>query len=416
MKSVVDEAGMCVSNMENVRKRILSMGPEETHYVDEVSKKCLTNLIRIAHSPDSDKVKQATTGMITLLLQNIYSADAINSKFLSYNTTAVRAALMDKDVSSANRLVTSIMGTLDPLQILNHSLNDSGDSLSNGVDGIMSVLRGFNPIKIHDYIVIVKCEGCEACTALQNTLEKDSIEDPIASLMYFLRCMNHKRLDFGGDLESAIASPAYIQNVGNNTIIEVPIRRLLLSCVDFLGGDNDRTLSNMEIEAQKAASIAAMDVSHPPILFFADDNEPWVTALFERVSNMPLDARAFMCNVYCFMVFSRHISKTADPIKLFLYTIFARFLYASTEIMFHTHPGASSEVDNGRFLTYVDSLVKTVVLSGTLEVEKTFMSWRNNNISIAPLLGLISGSWRSVAMNSAKALNILSSVTSKRNP
>ena len=388
---------MCVVNIKSITQRISLMAAEEFNYVCDISSQFLTHFIRLAHCPDSNKVKNAAFSMIRLLFNSIFDNNSMKNKFISYKSTQ---DLANQDSSFKNvgeAIMSSIMGSLDPVTILSNLLDDDGsgnDTLSKGINGILSVLEGYNPLKLDDIIMLEKCndlQGCVACSSLQRTLidinpSHGHTQSPNEALLYLLRCLNHRRFNFGGDIESARASTIFVQNENNPRVIIVPLRNLMLSCVDVLAGDDaTRTLSN----------ISAGETD--------DSNEMWVSSLYERVKKLELHDRAFISQVYAFLIFSRHRQQTGDCIKQFLYTIFARFLYSVTEILFCASENASKEVDGGNFLTYIEAWTNISVMSSTLNTMKAYQLWRNEGSSVAPVLNLFSGKWKK-HYNDSKAL------------
>lgn len=366
---IIDEAGMCVVNTKSITDRFSVMEDEEIKYVANISGQFLTNLVRLAHCPDVNKVKEAAVRMLRLLLNNVYDNHSIKNKFVSF---IAKSELVE--APSSQKIGQMLMGSLDPVAILSHLLDDgSGDKLSGSISSMFSVLKGYNPLKLDDLVVLEKCNGgvgCKACISLQQTLELGDNSPPVEALLYFLRCMNHQRLNFGGDLESAKASSTFNKNYNNPKIIIIQLRNLLLNCLDFLGGG---TLSN---------------------IIGNDENEMWLQSLHNTVNNIPVQERAFISQVYCFLIFSRHRQNSGDCIKQFLYTIFARFLYSATEIMFCATENASIDVDDGKFLKYLQGLTNTVVMSSPLMTTKAFLTWRNEGSSVAPILSLLTGQWR----------------------
>ena len=421
MESIVDEAGMCVVNTESVQKRLSCMSPEEIQHANSVSTAFLSRLITLVNCSNSEYVKDTVNDMVRLLLNDIYSTEAVSTKFVTFSVTPEVPATASSglEISSTNdqsikfgEAIFSILGGLDPLAILSHMLDDgSGDPLSGGVAGLLSVLRGFNPVKIHDLVVIEKCQKpeCKACHALKEALGnvdpvRGTVEDPFVALLFFFRCMNHKRLDFEGDIEGARASRVYQRNSGNPNMVEVNLRELLLSCVDVMGGDG---IGRALVNTLRGTPESDME------RLFSDSNEEWRTAVRGRVASMPLASRAVMTQVYCFLILSRYTVKSGDCMKQFLYTIFARFLYAASEVMFCQNSGASREVDGGRFLQYVDAMTKATVMSGSLVVEKVYRNWRTEDVSVTPILNMVSGKWRE-HLNDPTRIQIIDSILKTR--
>ena len=398
MESIIDEAGMCVVNTKSIAQRISLMAADEFKYVSDISSQFLTYFIRLVHCSDVNKVKDAAFSMLRLLLNNIFDNNSMKNKFVSYKSA--QNLVTTEGLSSAGKtIISSIMGSLDPIAILTSILDDDGsgnDTLSKGMNGILSILEGYNPLKLDDYIMLEKChggQGCVACCSLQCTLMNINsshgyTQSPIEALLYFLRCMNHRRFNFGGDIESARTSTTCIQNENNPRVIIVPLRNLLLGSVDLLAGDDvTRTLSN--ISAGNETDV-----------LYSDSNEMWVISLYDRVKKLQIYDRAFISQVYAFLIFSRHRQQTGDCIKQFLYTIFARFLYSVTEILFCANENASKEVDEGYFLSYIEAWTNISVMSSTLNTMKAYQSWRNEGSSVAPVLNLFSGKWKKHYNNS----------------
>nr|BDV50174.1 MAG: wsv332-like protein [Chiromantes dehaani nimavirus] len=384
--AVIDETGMCVVNIKSITQRISSMTTEEFNYVSDISSQFLTHFIRLAHCPDANEVKDAAFSMFKLLLNSIFDSDSMKNKFVSYKSTQDLAteSSSSKNVGEA---IMSVIGSLDPITILTNILNDGSSGGGNDTlsKGIFSVLEGYNPLKLDDLIMLEKCkkgQGCGACTQLQRTL----ITSPNEALLYLLRCLNHRRFNFGGNIESARASSTFIKNANNPCVIIVPLRNLLLNCVDATG-----TLSKISASNGEGTS---------------DSNEMWVRSLYESVKRLQLHERAYISQIYTFLIFSRHRQQTGDCIKQFLYTIFARFLYSATEILFCANENASEEVDKGKFIAYIKAWINTSAMSCTLNTMKAYQSWRNEGSSVAPVLNLFSGKWKKHYTNSETLVKV----------
>ena len=355
--AVIDEAGMCVVNMTSIKQRIESMSKEEFHYVSNISSDFLTLFICLAHSPDVNEAKNVAFSMIKLLLNNIFDTDSMKNKFLSYKS--VKA-------SSSSSLGEAIVGSLDPVAILTNILNDvesEHDTLSEGMNTILSVLEGYNPLKLDDIIMLEKCNegrGCNACSSLV----KLKYLSPVEKLLYLLRCLNHRRFNFGGDLKSARASSTFLRNENNSRVVIINLKQLLLKCVD----NNN-----------------SPDENNPPFT--------WIDSLHQSITRLNLFERAFISHVYGFLIFSRHRQQSGDYIKQFLYTVFARFLYSATEILFCANENASKEVDGGVFLKYIQAWTNISVMSSTLNTLKAYQSICEGS-SVAPVLNLLSGCWK----------------------
>lgn len=379
----MDEAAMCVVNVQSISRRLGSMGAKERTYVSKVSCHFLTNLIRLAHCPDAYKAKDAATGMLKLLLTNVFDNDSLKNKFVTYKSQQDMAKANDRGMGAdASKVMSSMLGCLDPVAILSSILDDgtdAGDALSRSVNGMLSVLKGYNPLKLDDIVMLEICNGgggCVACTSLKRILDTvnstlGNARFPADALIFFLRCMNHRRFNFGGDMESARASHTYCQNQISPGVVTVPLRDMLLSCI----------FSNSQ------AIISGGDV---PL----GSDESWAETLHQQVQRLPLQERAHIAQIYAFMMFSRHRQQSGDCIKQFLYTIFARFLYSATEILFCSNENATCEVDNGNFISYIEAVTNTVVMSSTLFTMNAYLSWREGGASAAPIVNLFSGSWK----------------------
>lgn len=408
MDPVYDEAGMCVINAKSISQRISLMTTEEFNYVSEVSSQFLTLLIRLAHCPDANKVKDAAFSMLRLLLERIFDNNSMKNKFVSYKSTqdlAPEEGSSSKNASEA--IMSSVLGSLDPIAILTNILNDDDHNngnatVSKGIHGILSILEGYNPLKLDDFIILEKCkmgEGC-ACSSLQKILKKPNIlnnySSSLATLVYLLRCLNHNRFNFGGDIESAKAS-----GVNNpDDVIIVPLRGLLLNCINWA----TRTTSNISDEGadilysvNNEMSIVSSDGTD---VLYSDSNEKWVSSLQEKVNRLRLEERAYISQLYVFLIYSRHRQQTGDCIKQFMYTIFVRFLYSVTEILFCTNENASKEVDGGKFLDYIGAWNAISAMGSTFHTMKAYQSWREENSSVAPILNLFSGRWKKYYNNS----------------
>ena len=391
---------MCVVNTPGIIKRLAAMGSEESSYVSNVSTHFLTHLIRLAHCPDANKATNAAISMMRLLHNDIFDNNALENKFVTYRSQQDIARATDggKDtdrISLGQALATSLMDSLDPVAVLSSLFDDvtgDGDIISSNANRLLSVLQGYNPLKLDDIIVLKVCHnggGCAACMMLKKTLADvdpahGHARAPNEALLYFLRCMNHCRFDFGGDLESARASHTFQQlECGDPGVVVVPLRNMLLACID-LSADNDNTRTLANISEGFAVEGDA----------FSDCNRMWVQSLYREVQKIDIQNRAIFSQVYAYMIFSRHRQQSGDCIKQFLYTLFARFLYSATEILFCPEENSSCDVDQGSFISYREAMTNTAAMGSTLFTMKAFLSWRKEGASAAPILSLLTGGWK----------------------
>lgn len=385
--SIKDQVAMCVVNLRSIRQRLSTMDDDEKIYVSDISKQFLMHLVRLAHCRDAYKLKDATYSMLNLLLKNIFNSEVRSTHLRSFKTAAAVAAAAANSSSStsssnssgiiANTMINTVLGSLDPMLIISNILSASSenpnnnDPTANTVEGILSILRGFNPIKIDDFALLSICNdgGCDACNGLKQAIAS---KDHHRSLAMFFRCIDHGRFDFGGDEKTGMASPAVIAYMKDPRVILVPLREILLGCVD-----PQRTLSSMGDNTT-----------------YGDEDNSWMQALYEAISNISLEDCALISHFYAYMILSRHRRQTGDCIKQFLYTIFARFIYSATEVLFCATENATAEVDGGKFIRYVEAMTNASVMGSTLNTLKAFLSWRNAQNSVAPILDILSTDWR----------------------
>nr|BDT63050.1 MAG: wsv332-like protein [Trachysalambria curvirostris nimavirus] len=394
--NVVDQAGMCVVNFDGISRRIKSMTSDEMKSVYEVSERFLSCLIRLSHCADANLVKETGRDMIMILLRDIFDPSTLKERYPSYVSLedmkkAHQQYLNTGSGSATDVLLSSVTGCLDPVTILTELLDDgigeNKDAMTRGIDSILSVLKGYNPIKLDDIIVFQKCQGdggCTACRSLQEELMNPNRSNAGQTLVYLLRCLNHRRFLFGGDLQSARASEA-LRGVENNTnVMVVDMRSLLLNYVDCLGGatTGDEFLSKTH-----------MSDSMSEVCAYSDDNPQWEKMVRERVRAMPLQERGVLAQVYSFLICSRHRQQTGDFLKQFLYTIFARFIYSATDILFCEHENASKNVDGGKFLKYFDAWSNMSAISSSFQTMKGYLLWRTEGASVATILNLFSANW-----------------------
>nr|BDT62645.1 MAG: wsv332-like protein [Metapenaeus ensis nimavirus] len=398
--NVIDQAGMCVVNFTSICRRVSSMSENEMECVSEISERFLSCLIRLAHCNDANLIRETAQNMAQILLNDIHDSSSLKDKFPSFTSLAdmeqERQRQQDREGRGAGSiskdvLVTSLMGCLDPVTILSGLLgNDTGggNAMTKGIDSILSMLKGYNPIKLDDLIVLERCQrgkGCVACLALQGELRNQDRADPCSGLLYLLRCLYHRRLLFGGDSQSAQASPALRSNENNPNVIVVPLRSMLLNYVDSLGGPHSTEKLTRLHETSKMNEIDT----------YSDRNKNWKHLVCERVRNIKsLKARGTLAQIYVFLVCSRYRPQTGDFIKQFLYTVFSRFLYSATEILFCDQENTSKEVDDGKFLKYFDALTNISVMGSSFQTMKAYLAWREGAASAAPILDIFSPSWR----------------------
>nr|BDT63529.1 MAG: wsv332-like protein [Pasiphaea japonica whispovirus] len=380
---IKDETSSCVVNVHSIKQRLHANDEQEMEYVQHISAKFLTHLIRIAHCRDANNIKAAAYSLIRLSLNDIFSSNARALHLRSFNlapasSLSATASNSNCNVESATKtFMTQMLGCLDPAVIISTILGSSssdgnveGDNLLTAVDGMMSVLNNYNPLKLDDIVMLEICNvgnGCDACHGLVKALNDEILTD---AMLFFLRCINHNRFNFGGDSQSACASEQCLNLANAQNTVVVPLRKIMLGClnVQLLNfGDN---------------------------IDYSDTDEQWLTMLYESVNKTSLFDRAIVAHLYAYMMFSRHRVQSGDCIKQFLYTIFVRFIYSATEILFCKDENSSAEFDNHNFLDYVEAMTNVSALSSSLNVVSAFRSCIVKGASVAPLLDIISSDWK----------------------
>nr|BDT63109.1 MAG: wsv332-like protein [Sicyonia whispovirus] len=364
IRSYIDESSSCVVNIDSINRRLRGMGRDEEEYVRAVSEKFLYLVVRLAHAPDVNQVREEVVALVDLILKNIFD-DTVRTTRLG---TFRKAEEMIGE-SQADAVFNNVLGALEPQKIIASMLGGpkGASGVEAAVDAVLSVLRGYNPLKLDDHVMLAQClsEGmpCRACFSLKAALSgPGSGASPQEVLAYFLRCSNHDRLDFGSDHSAAAASANFRQNTGKPNVLVVPLADVLLGCLGQHAGER-------------------LTLAHTA-------NPEWPRVLEETVACMPLEERALACQIYAFMFFSRHRRQTSNSLKQFLYTVFVRFIYSASEMLFCSHENASVEVDGGNFLRFVDATLNTTILSSTLNVLKAVYNWRQGS-SIAPVLDML---------------------------
>ena len=376
--NIKDQVAMCVVNLCSVRRRLSTMEADEKEYVSEISGQFLTHLVRLAHCRDADKLKDAAYSILNLFLNNIFNSESRATGLRSFRTDDA-AIPQDASKSLSDSMIHTVLGSLDPAVIISNILGtgseSSDDPILTTIDGMLSVLHGFNPVKIDDFVMLCFCNedrGCDACLGLKEAIQRKNHQ---RSLALFFRCIDHSRFDFGGDEEAAKVSPAFMSYANDPRSIIVPLREILLGCID--GADPQRTLSSFGNNTS-----------------YGDDDNRWTEALYRAVSATSLEDRALFTHFYAYMILSRHRRQSGDCIKQFMYTIFARFIYSATEVLFCDTENATAEIDGGKFIRYVKAMTNVSVMGSTLNTLKAFLSWRNQKNSVAPVLDIITSEWR----------------------
>ncbi|KAK7073849.1 hypothetical protein SK128_001446 [Halocaridina rubra] len=355
MDYIKDETSCCVVNIKSINSRLQSMDTQEREYVHGVSAQFLTHLVRIAHCREANKIKDAAYSMIGLFLNNIFDNFSRTCQLRSFIPASANKGKSSPE-NAAKTLVTQMMGSLDPATIIStilgaSSLEDGSDDMSDGnhlniaVNGMLSVLENFNPMKIDDIVMLEMCNngtGCNTCQGLRQSISEEQLQQ---AMLYFFKCQNHNRFNFGGDAHSGQASRAFMNYAKDPSAIVVPLRSLLLGSLD-----DKLTVFGDNIE-------------------YSDNDEEWIRTL-------------------------RHRPQSGDSIKQFLYTIFARFIYSATEILFCRDENSTVEFDNRNFLNYVEAITNASVLGSTLNTVKAYRSWAVNGASVAPVLDILSSGWK----------------------
>lgn len=197
---------------------------------------------------------------------------------------------------------------------------------------------------------------------------------PITILMTFLKCLDHKRLYFGNDEVSAEVSPLIVKHSNNrdfhNSVVVVPLRKLLLSCVVFF------------------EKFASAESDH------FNDNYVVMNMELERcIGSKPIHEQGLIAMIYSYLLFSKHISESADIINRFFYISAARFIYSAAEIFYCKSENSSRFVDNGLFLKYVSSFIRCVIMSSPFIFEKAHNAWRSGSVSSGVLMDLMCSNW-----------------------
>nr|BDW09874.1 MAG: wsv332-like protein [Marsupenaeus japonicus pemonivirus] len=400
--TLVDAAGMCIVNGKSVQRRIESAGPDENGFLDWASPKFLAGLITLSHGGSLDAMPQTVLTLAELLVNHIHTPQAEGrlSSFQAHKP----GVTADGGVSPVvDRLMKSTLSALNPRDLMSIFVEDYDDAIDGSVAGdristktlkavvnrLISVFRGHNPLAINRVVVLRRCQpdlgdcSCHRLAGLVDRLDAPGECDPLQALLAFAMCMNHRRIDNSpGDELSAEALPSVSRAcLGDGGMLVVPLRKILLLCIDMFSQDAVISQSN----APLLASIAVEGAS--------DENEEWVAALQARVAVMPRNTQAFLALVHCYLHFSRHKSVTADHFNLFLGVTCARILYSTAEMLYCHRSNATQEVDNGLFLSYLSAFVPITLMSAPLTIARAVNSWRNGEASISPVVSVLSSKW-----------------------
>nr|BDX26915.1 MAG: hypothetical protein [White spot syndrome virus] len=367
---ILDENSACVVNVKSIRNRLGAMDAEEAQYAQDISAQLVTHIIRLAHCSESNKIKDTIASIAGLFINNIFDNNSTKNKLKTYNQF--------KAESQNKSSVLNIFGSLDPLSMLSSFMGSDpaksgGENLDKSLGVLFEVLQNYNPCKIDDIVLLEMCPSkCAACTGLKEAIRQ---EQPMEAMLLFFKCINHNRFNFGSDIKSAYASETCMRYSQDERAVVVPLRSILLGCLDR--DDPAHTLS-----------------SFGDTIEYADSDNAWVSSLFAAVSRMPMVDRAVIAHFYVYTMLSRHRRVSGDSFKQFVYTVFVRMIYSAIEILFCDTENSSVECGGKHFLSYVNAMVNVSVLGSTFNVLKAYRSWVVDQASVAPILDIISGGWK----------------------
>ena len=411
---IIDESGMCVVDMGSIKKRISTMNSDEKVHVEMVSERFLPSLIQMVHCKNLWGENEMIAQKLALcVLEDIHmNRENYFRSFRDRKTEEIRQQQHEKQQQqdSENALYNSLLGVIDPIQLLNvfmptNEKNPDGSDVSAASVAIkrtLEVLKGFNPIQLDDFVVLKMCRGDAICnsdghcssvcrqlqTETNKMVKENDYSKALNLLMMFFRCMDHKRVHFGGDgslFDVFVASRQAHMTLPLNMedCIVFPLRRVLLACIDFIAADKNYSVSR----------VLCRDWS-------GDANTPTVVeinnTLTESTKKMSLEERAFLSMVYSFLIFSKFVAASADTLNRFLYVLIARFVYTAAEILWCERENSSELSDGGKFLRYVSAFVPAVCMANPFVVEQAVAAWKDNESdTLGPIVRLLDDGWSS---------------------
>lgn len=410
---ITDEAGMCIIDIGQVKQRLEYMDSDEKDAVRKISGRYLANLVRMAHCPDLASLSGSVadlTDLIVNFILNTTQRDVFKTfkddDFVSKRRQGELKTLQNipNNRENIHKLMGSIIESVAAtafnsstiLSFISLNFGGGAGNTNSCVQKLLSMLKNYNPLYIEEVIWLNKCSNHPKCSchALKKMLDDGSAQ-PVEMLMSFFLCMNHKRRLYGAGLDAIYeqAIPNVTKLYKDPNVIRFPFREVMMAAIfgtgfNIFGDQHYRTSP--------------------------ETSELWMTILLDRIAEMSLEDRAFMCMVYSFMFFSRYSNFTADSINSIFYLIITRFILKSTETLFCIQENSSRLSDGGQFLKYMAGLIPTVVMSNPLIVEKAYNEWRNGNVPVTAILSLVHNKWRHDFVNGVDDLHKASTCFSSK--
>lgn len=395
---------MCIIDIGQVKQRLQSMDYEEKDTVGKISGRYLANLVRMAHCPDLANLSGSVADLTDLTVNFILNTSK-RDVFKTFNhddfASRRRQGVLEtlQNIPSNRENVDKLMGSMIEsvaatafssstiLSLISLHFGGGVENVNSCVRKLLSMLRNYNPLYIEEVMWLNKCSNRPKCRChiLKKMIDKGGAQ-PVEMLMAFFLCMNHKRRLYGGGLdaiyEQAIPNVKKLYNDPN--VIRFPFREVMMAAIfgpgfNISGDQHYRTSP--------------------------ETSELWMTILPNRIAEMSLEDRAFICMVYSFMFLSRYSNYTADSINSILYLIITKFILKSTETLFCIQENSSRLSDSGRFLKYMAGLIPAVVMSNPLIVEKSYVEWRMGNVPVTSILSLVHNRWRHGLVNGFDDIN-----------
>lgn len=375
--TIFDAAGMCVVNGKSLEWRYASAQKDENEYIDRVSSEFLSGIVAMSHCANLDQIKRKVKKMGKLLILDIHNSESM-AKMPSFCADA-------KGESSVEDALSRTMSVISPHNILSLFLEDQDNKKKpeDIVDRLRKIFKGYNPLSIHEVVVFRRCGqdncSCGRLAELVDDMNNERPCDPVQALMAFFKCMNHFRLPCPGDSVSLCAAPV-MAKIPHNEILIVPLRRILLLCVDILS-----SFGHLE-DIPLLSSFSPRE--------FDENNSKWRTALKRRIEALPRLSQGFLAMVHCYLHLSRYTPVTADHFNLFIGITCARLMYSTAETLYCHQANATRSADDGKFDAYSKAYVPIKLMSAPLVLAKSVMAWRDEEASLAPLVQLISSHWQ----------------------
>ncbi|KAK3874383.1 hypothetical protein Pcinc_020678 [Petrolisthes cinctipes] len=359
--SILDETGMCVVDIDQIKRKLASMDQDELNAVNEISVPFLYGISQLAHNHNLQDARAVCVDLTKLILNTILNTENRVDIFKTFRDDPHQATRDGAGSSSSDRICNTVLesiaaGAFNPSNILSFFGTHVGfKDMDQCIERIPDTLRNTNPLYLEE-VVWLKCCANEECSCQVLSRLSDIEEmDPGQVLPAFLLCMNHDRAygEISGyeEIHTTLRGVAAMTEKEGRYYVRFPLGRVLRFC---LGGGT-----------------------------------------LESIAAMTLEDRAFAAMVYAFLFFSRYtnVHMSGDLINRLIYTVSIKFILKSAETLFCEHENSSRVSDKGMFIIYSTGYLTTVIMSGPFAVERACEELKKEFFA-GPLLTLVHNRWR----------------------